>query len=441
MTDPHGTELKQRERGAMTCPHLAGFDPASKEHVVDPYPWLARARRECPVFYVPEHDMYAVATQETIRRVLREPNTYSNIGFHRLSAQKPAEIVSEVGPDYVFPRGLFLDRQDPPRHDQVRKLVQHVFTPRSLSRYEDDIRDIAHGLIASFVDKGEVELVDTFAEPLVLTVILRLLGFSADDAAERAPVVHEWANSFFKLTATRELPHDDAVRHWRNLISLDRWVNELLAERRANLGDDLASDLIRVADAADDEGLTNEELIANTFAFLVAGGAPAMLLTQSLYLLLTHPQQWDAVRADPALIPEALEETMRYRGPVLGTLRETQVSTELEGVAIPAGARVYLSNASAGRDEAVFEQADEFDIFRENSREHMGFGKWTHFCLGAPLTRLEVRIAMELLIERLPGLRLSPDQKGLDYNANIVAPSPLALKLEWDLSASGAAEQ
>jgi cytochrome P450 len=220
---------------------------------------------------------------------------------------------------------------------------------------------------------------------------------------------------------------------WRRTVEFDKLIRAFVDERRTSPRDDLTSDLVHASSDDGEPSLSTSEVIS-VLAGIVAAGSDttSILLTYAVWLLLTHPPSWEELREDKDRVPQVIEETLRLRNPVRGLRRVTTRPVVLAGAEIPEGATLYVHVGSANRDEAVFERPDEFDPSRSSLSEHVGFGKWTHFCLGAPLARLEARIALECLVERLPNLTLAPGEEQLEYIVNAVVPPVKHLRVEWE---------
>ena len=415
------------------CPVAHGFNPHDTGAHLDPFPWYRKVREQGPVVFVPvlgDAGMYAVTRHEEVLEVLRDPVTYSNAEALGTSKPVPAVIREEAGDenwDLHFDESMTL--LDPPEHTRMRRLQAPTLTPRRVAAYEDDVREIAHARIDEFVDRGTADLAAEFAYRIPNRVIARIMG--ADEALADRFV--EWTDALIYLRMT-EQSEEDALRHWRLLLEYDRYIRALVEEHRRDPKDDLTTDLI---DARDDDGgpaMTDEEIVCTTLGFIGAGSeTSAVMMLHTMHLLLTHPEQWEEVRADRSLIPAAIEEGLRLRGPVRGIIRVVTADTELAGVPIPKGARVYLHIMSANHDDDAFERPEAFDIHRADKDQHLGFGKWAHFCIGAPLARLEGRVAIETLIDRLPGLRLAHDyERDYGYRDNFLVPLVKALRVEWD---------
>jgi cytochrome P450 len=282
------------------------------------------------------------------------------------------------------------------------------------------VRRIADDLVdAMLAGGGEGDLIAEFAFPLPITVICELLGVPLRDR--------------------------DAFRAWSNAIAagmgsgmdnravadaLDAYIRELVAAKRADLGDDLLSELIAVRD--DTDRLSESELVGMVFLLLIAGHETTVnLIGNGAYLLLTHPDQLARLAADPGLIPKAVEEFLRYESPVeTSTPRFTTEPVEVGGVTIPAGELVLVALASANRDPERFAGADRFDVERNDSA-HVAFGHGIHFCLGAPLARMEGQVAFETLLSRLPGLALAVAPDALAWRPGILMRGLVDLPVRW----------
>ena len=296
-----------------------------------------------------------------------------------------------------------------------------------MGQREGEIRDIANALIDKFIGQGRTDLVKSYANPVPIRVIAMILGFPPDAAAK----FRGWTDDFFQLVGRPDLSHQQVVTFWTGLLESERYIRDFVKERRQAPANDLVSDLIVSVSDDGTPSLTDDEIVANTVQFIAAGtDTTAILITHMVYLLLRDRHRWEEVRADRSLIDAAVEETLRYRGPVRGLNRVVTRDCELGGVKLPKGARLYFMPASANRDETQFEHADRFDMHRPNKSAHLAFSALTHFCIGAPLARLEARVALECLMDRIPDLHMP--QQDLQYVPNFVTPTPLTLQVEWD---------
>ncbi|WP_327360785.1 cytochrome P450 family protein [Streptomyces sp. NBC_01296] len=294
-------------------------------------------------------------------------------------------------------------RSDPPDHTRLRRLVSKAFTAHRVAGMRPRIQAITDRLLDAVVPAGRAELVADFALPLPVAVISELLGVPVD---ERHDFQH-WTDRMIRRGP--ELPDpavvDEAWQHMRG------YVTELIRDKRAHPGDDLLSALVTARD--EEQQLTEDELVAMVFLLLAAGYITTVnLIGGGIAMLLAHPGQLDLLRSDPELLPGAIEEFLRYDGPVSpGIARFAREDVEIAGVTIPRGATVLIGSAVADRDPARFPDPDRLDITRQDNA-HLAFGHGIHYCLGAPLARLEGQIAIGTALRRLPGLALAvpPDE-------------------------------
>lgn len=413
------------------CPVADWFNPVETSAHSDPFPWYAKARKAGSVFYAPSVDMYVASRYEEVTEVLRDAITYSNadgLGPKMPGPERPLppDLVEEMGDEWDTGMSNALTVLDPPRQTRIRKLVGPLFTPRSMRQYEGLIRDVANRRIDQFEQAGHADLAQEFAYKIPNQIIGRILGMP-EDAADKFV---EWLEAYLDIFTG--VSGEDATRAWRLLFEQHQFTREFIEQRRANPTDDLVSHMIRAKADDGSQTLTDEEILGNAIGFIGAGSeTSSILMVHAVYLLLTHPEQWRAVKTDPDLIPVALEETLRLRGPARGVVRIVTKEVTLGGVDLPKGSKLYLNLVSASNDEGVFDRPEEFNIHRSDLDKHLGFGKWAHFCIGAPLARLEGRVALECLIERLPDMDLAPDQGALNYGDSTLTPPVEALRVEW----------
>lgn len=378
----------------------ASYDPFHDPMLSDPYPFFALARRAAPAFYAPAVDHWVVSRRDDIARVLKDTDTYSASNtitpIHPLTPA--AQRILREGEWRITPA---LGNNDPPDHARFRRNVNRAFTPRRVAVLEPFVRQVVTEAVDRIEPHGRADLMRELVWDLPALVILELLGIPD----EGVPIVREGAENRVRFVWGRPTPEEQErlaaamVRFWGYLRGL---VDERLAAPR----DDLTSELLRVR-GGDDTVFTLDEIASVLFAFLTAGHeTTSSLLGNALRQLLEQRSAWEELRADPALISNAVEEVLRYDSSVVAWRRRARRPAELSGVAIPDGAQLLLLLGSANRDERAFEDPDAFDIHRRNAGDHLSFGLGIHFCIGAALARLEVRTALEVLLARLPGLRL-----------------------------------
>lgn len=292
---------------------------------------------------------------------------------------------------------------DPPDHTRLRALVQQAFTRRAVEDLRPRIETIARGLVDAMYEKGVVDLMADLAYPLPVTVIAELLGVPLADR-ER---FEAWSRDLLGLLAVQS-PSPEAVDHADATVSafLD-YFRDLVRERRDRPADDLLTALGRAEDA--DDKLAEDEILATCLLLLVAGHeTTANLIGNGTIALLEHPGELRRLREEPGLVPNAVEELLRYDSPVQATARTALEDIELDGKRVSRGDRVMLLLGSANRDPDAFDEPDRLVLDREPNR-HIAFGSGIHFCLGAPLARLEARIALRTLLDRCPELRLAEE--------------------------------
>jgi cytochrome P450 len=411
------------------CPHFDSFDPLDHEMVLNPYRELKKARTEVPVFYMPAYDQWCVTRHADVLDVYRDPIAYSNASNWEFLVEIPDSLKHRVDDDWVFPLVLGqLNAIDPPQHTRIRKLMQGGFTPKRINERAGLIEEIAQRLIDELPEDGETDLVSSFSSPLPVTVVSGILGMPLNTAE----VWRTWSDDWFALTGATNLPEKEAVERWSRLLDFDQLLSEFVEERRRNPQDDLASDIIHAKSDDGSPSMSDGEALANIVGVVLAGAdTTTILITHLVYMLLNHPTEMERVRENRDLIPKAIEETMRLMGPVRGVNRTTTTDAELGGVKIPRGSKLYVHLGSTGRDETVFSDPDEFSLERDNTNKHLGFGIWAHFCIGAPLAKLEARIALEALLDRLPDLRLAEAEEQLDYIDNMILPSVRSMRVAW----------
>jgi cytochrome P450 len=337
----------------------------------------------------------------------------------------PPALVEEVGKDWKYPLAGNLNVEDPPDHMRMKKIMVQAFNA-SITGMAPWITATVNRLIDAFSGSHEVDIVQAFNWPLTVAAIAHVLGVADEDTGR----FREWAEAWFELSGSSDLPVERSAQCWKSLVDMDRFVRRMISSRREQPREDLTS---RVVEAqAKGARISDQEIVSNLFGLLAAGSdTTAQLLGQLIYLLLNNRDQFELLKKDRSLIDNAIEEALRVRGPVRGLIRTTLQDSRVGDVVIPSGSKVYLHVGSASRDEAVFQNPDRFDIQRSNARKHVSLGAFTRLCLGAPLARLEVRIALSTLMDRLPSLRLSPSQGPLAYSNSMIVPSIKQLRVAW----------
>ena len=301
---------------------------------------------------------------------------------------------------------------DPPVHARLRRLVSKAFTPRRVRELEPRIREITSELLSRVSESTEVEAMATLANPLPVIVIAELLGVSAADHAQFKKWSNDLVSSFGQDMAAGPSASGIAAKD-----ELRRYLAEAIKQRSASPADDLISALIAARDESD--ALSENELLAFVVLLLLAGNETTTnLIGNGLLALCRHPDQQNRLRENRELIPNAIEEMLRYDPPVQMTVRIPTAATNVGGTNIPAGSLAFILLAAANRDPAHFPSPERFDVAREPN-EHVSFGEGIHFCLGAPLARLEGAIAIESMLEKFPRLRLANPSAKLEYRGSM----------------------
>jgi cytochrome P450 len=401
------------------------YDLYSDDFRADTYATFARMREHDPVFCQPgvdgETPIWFVTRYDDAEAVLLDDERF--VRDPRLAL--PPEQLRQGLPEFVpFIDSNMLNR-DGDDHTRLRRLVSKAFTPRMIEQLRPRIQEIADALIDPVAPAGEMELVSDFAFPLPITVIAELLGVPVADRAR----FREWSAAM----VTPALAAAEAEQADASLTAFVEYLLALFAERRQEPGEDLVSALVAVEDGGDT--LSEEELCSMVALLIVAGHETTVsLIGNAMLALLAHPQQRALIERDPSLLPRAVEELIRYDGPVERTLnRWAAADVELRGQKIRRGELVMVVLGAADHDPERFESPDTLDLSAERDARHLGFGRGPHFCLGAPLARLEAEIALATLLRRLPGLRLAISQDELRWRPVPLFRSLLALPVAWDV--------
>jgi cytochrome P450 len=411
--------------GEGICPVVPGYNPLDPEQVYDPIPAWEQARHENPVFFSPVLGSYVVTRRDDVLQVLGDPDSFSNKAFFERLYPNPPEVDAVLAEGYETSKLGAVANLDPPLHTRVRRILGAGFTPRRVAPLEDEIRAIVDDAIDTMMLDRSAEFVSEFAYVVPLRLILRLLGLP-DSQGEQ---LHQWSEQKMALQ-WGELSLEEHLEAARGYVEFQRYVEEVVAERRQNPGDDLISVVLQERDE-DGEMLDDTSIIGQVMGLVNAGhGTVTSLLSLGIYRLLTERSQWDLLCADPGLAPAVVEEVLRFDAPVKQLFRKVKKPVTIAGVEIPEGARVAFVMGSANRDEAAFADADTFDILAERGG-HLAFSKGIHFCLGASLARLQGRVAFARLAERLPSLRLSGDGD-FRLTPNVAQRIVVRLNVEWD---------
>jgi cytochrome P450 len=374
----------------------------------DPYPYYAELRREAPVFQIEGFGAYAVSRYEDVSYVLMHPEVFSSIGMGQVSIRERTTRM--------------LIGVDPPEHTRMRSLVNRSFTPRMVADLEPRIREVTSELVDRIAERGEMDLIDDLAMPLPVTIIAEILGV---DPAHKDDF-KRWSDQVL-LDESEGMTPEEQERIRADMQAFQDYFANAADERRREPRNDMISDLVRAE--TEQQALSSDEVLAFIALLLIAGNETTTnLLGNAMRALLDNPDQMAMLHWDPALIPNAVEEALRFDAPVQFLFRRTTKNVKLAGGKIPEGALVLPVFGSANRDERRYADSERFDVTRD-AGGHLAFGHGIHFCLGAPLARLEAAVALEALLTRFT------DFEGTDGPVELISSQflrgPKHLKLSY----------
>jgi cytochrome P450 len=376
------------------------YNPYDWQTQEDPYPVYRQLREEAPVYQHPELGFWALARHADVLAAFRDPVRFSNtqgVALEREQVRQARAVMSFLA-------------MDPPEHGRIRALVNRGFSPRRVRDLEPSIRALATHYVDAFVEKGECEFIAEFAGKLPMDVVSEMMGVPQSDRDE----LRTWADLVLHREEGNPKVPPEGMAAAANLLG---YFSKHVGANRGNPKDDLTGALIDVE--IDGDHLADEDIVAFLFLMIIAGNeTTTKLLANALYWLGRNPDQRVKVDADPSLIPQWAEETLRYDPSSQLIARTTTCDVTLHGLTIPEGERVGLLIGSANRDERAFEQPDSFDVTRTTTNS-LAFGQGTHFCLGASLARLEARVALEEIQRRIPGWRVREEGLARVHSSNV----------------------
>ncbi|MEZ5215830.1 MAG: cytochrome P450 [Ilumatobacteraceae bacterium] len=413
------------------CPVDREFSPLSDAYLADPYPIANTLRDRCPVSYAERLGHVVVTRLEDIEEVFTHPDVYASTNVQDPIFPLAPEAAAILASDDFDPVAVMSNRPEPD-HTRIRVYTRQGFSNRRLKVLEHYQRDRASDLIDRMLEGGnEADFVQAVAFPLPAEIVFRLIGFPPeDDRMIKRWCVNRKAFSWGQPSA------EEQVRIAQGMVDYWRYCRAFVASRAADRRDDYCSELLDAHDADPDPsngtGISYREVESVVYGISFAGHDPVTaLICNTLRCLLSRRDQWQAIIDDPSLIPNAVDETLRYDSSQIGWRRLTTSATTLGGVELPAGTRLYLNLAAANHDPAMFDQPEDFDIRRPNANRHISFGKGIHYCLGSNLAKQETRVVLELLTQKVPSLRLVEDQDFVTF-PNITFRGPEQLRVAWD---------
>jgi len=392
------------------------FDPAVQE---DWFPTYRRLRDDAPVYRVPGTQMYVVTRYRDVLHVLRHQDVFpTGSSIYRSAAAR--DVYEQKGWARITPLSV-----NPPEHRHYRALVDGFFDAAGSQRWLADIERIIDELISAVESAEECEFVSAFALPLPVRVITRILGFPDADI----PRLKAWSEAWV-LPFSGALSEEQEVWVAEQVVEFHHYIHEQIQQKRESPGDDVLSALT-VASYAGERPLSDHEIITIVDHLYIGGNeTTTFALTSALWILLREPDLYERLLADRSRVPALIEEVLRLESPTQGLYRRVAVDTEIGGVPLPAGATVHVRYAAANRDERMFPDPDQVDLDRANGRRHMAFSLGEHHCPGEGLSRLEQRLALATILQRLSNLRLA-EENDFAHQPGFVLRALTTLRIEW----------
>ena len=403
------------------CSNVQKYDLHSPELRADPHAAYADLRRNEPVYRqkTPDgHSRWFILRHEDVELVMRDTRRFVHNRRNALPPEERNQIQPSMGLAKQINSHLLLN--DPPDHTRLRTLVNKAFTPRIINRMRGRVQSLADSLLDKAQAKGEMDLINDYAYPVPLTIIAELLGIPTEDN-ER---FRHWSQTFI-------YPHSNKGALESMQAFMD-YLDYMFAKRRQQPEDDLLTSLVHAEEAGDK--LNSAELTSMVVLLLAAGHETTVnLIGNGSLTLMQHPDQLNRLHREPSLIESAVEELLRYEGPVeRATTRWATEDIRLGGKLIRQGDPVRVVLTSANRDMTQFDDPDTLDILREGNKRHMAFGHGVHYCLGAPLARMEGQIAIGTLFRRMPRLRLKVPLEELQWGTHRLMRGVEAMPVTWD---------
>ena len=406
-------------RAAIEKAPASTYDPFGPVFLSDPYAVFSALRTEAPVAYAPAIDMWTVTDFEDVDAIFKDPQTFS-----AAIAQSPLDPIAPEAQAILsdgFRPLAVMSNLDPPEHARIKRHTSRAFSARRISLMDAVIRERATALVDALPARGEIDLVAELAFPLPAVTIFKMIGFPDADM----DMLKSWCGNRLVMTWGRTTAHEQQ-RIARQMVSYFEYCEAFVRMRATEPADDLTSDLL--ATGLEDGTLSHAEIVSIIYGLSFAGHENITnMIANTVRRLLEHPATWSALVREPArLLPNTIEEALRFDSSNVAWRRVTTRAVTLRGVEIPKGARILVLLGAANHDPAKFADPETFDIERTDARAHLAFGKGIHYCLGAALTRLELGIVLELLTARYPQMTLGA-QRTYAYTPNVVFRGPTSL--------------
>ncbi|MEK9679977.1 MAG: cytochrome P450 [Rhodospirillaceae bacterium] len=413
-----------------SCPMSAmaeAFEPFGDEYLSNPYAFYVKARDEEPIFYDPKLGYWVVMKYDEIVEVFRDPETFSAaLARHPVTPICPAAADVRDSLDISVEPSLV--DEDPETHRKHRKIFGDAFTPKRVNEVEPRVREIVSRFIDRFVEDGDADLVSQMLYEVPALAIFIFLGAPDDDA-----VLVKELGSTRAIVNWGKPTDDEQVEMMRDMGKHWDFTRNLVDDAIKNPGDNYLGDMVRLH-KEDPSRFTINYLYNVMFLMQFAGHeTTTQASANGMKALLENREQWEAMCADPSLIPNAVEEILRFDASIFTWRRIATKDTQIGGVDIPKGAKILVMTGSGNHDDDMFPEGGKVDITRKNAKRHLAFGNGAHFCMGAPLARMEMKVILEELTRRLPHMDLKPGQKWR-YIPTLNFRGVQELWVEWDVS-------
>ena len=427
MTNDYHQERTTTAAAPAGCPVHATWSPLSESYLADPYPEAAALHRAHPIFFAESLGYLVVSDMVDIEAVFLDHETFASTNVQDPVFPLSDEARAVLSADDFNPVAVMSNRPEP-EHGKIRRYTRDGFSNRRLRILEPYIRQRSHQLIDAMIKNGSpAEFIEAFAFPLPGETVFRFIGFPESDDEE----LKQWCQERKAFSWGRPTP-EEQTRIAEQMLAYWRYCREFTASKRENRTDDFASELITAHEENPDD-MTYQEVESVIYGLSFAGHeAVTSLICNALQCLLPRRETWARICQDPSLIPNAVEEVLRYNSSQISWRADHHEGhRDQRPVPVAEGTPIFMNFAAANRQSDIFPTPDEFDIDRENAGHHISFGKGVHHCLGARLARNETRLVLEVLSERLPSLRLVDDQD-ISYFPNITFRGPSELHVAWD---------